>query len=430
MSSAPAQVSTLPQWTEADVDVAVIGAGAAGLAVARHLALTQVGLQVLVLEAAERRGGRAWTVKPKLLGGQPVDLGCGWLHGARTNDWTHIAAELGFTIDTTPAPWDEGGRDMGLTANEQRAAESDVEAYFRRLQQQGGRTEDGTLDALLEPGGRWNALLESMGTFIYGAALSEVSILDSHRYDPGPGPDWRVREGYGALVSRFGTPVPVALETTVRHIDHADASTIRLATNRGVLRARFVVVTASTNMLATEDIRFTPALPDKLHAAASLPLGLANKFYFSVASPDELPVDGHFLGSPFRNDTGAYHVRPFGRPVIEAYFAGPLARELERASHAAAQAFAQDELADRFGNSIRHRLQIAAGSAWGDVPHVGGSYSYAKPGAAGERAVLAAPVNDRLFFAGEACSAARFSTAHGAYENGIAVAEQISRLAK
>ena len=61
---------------------------------------------------------------------------------------------------------------------------------------------------------------------------------------------------------------------------------------------------------------------------------------------------------------------------------------------------------------------------WGNDPYALGSYSYAMPGAAGERAVLTAAVDDRLFFAGEACSAHDFSTAHGGYLTGIAAADQ------
>jgi monoamine oxidase len=62
---------------------------------------------------------------------------------------------------------------------------------------------------------------------------------------------------------------------------------------------------------------------------------------------------------------------------------------------------------------------------WGADPFARGSYSYALPEEADKRAVLAAPVDDRLFFAGEACSSHDFSTAHGAYRTGIAAADAI-----
>ena len=46
-------------------------------------------------------------------------------------------------------------------------------------------------------------------------------------------------------------------------------------------------------------------------------------------------------------------------------------------------------------------------------------------GMADGRATLAAAVDERLFFAGEACSRNDFSTAHGAYETGVAAADQV-----
>src|SRR5690606_14631866 len=72
-------------------DVAVIGAGAAGIGAARRLQAKRPDLSLVVLEAASRVGGRAWTITPKILQGGALDLGCGWLHGARTNAWTRLA---------------------------------------------------------------------------------------------------------------------------------------------------------------------------------------------------------------------------------------------------------------------------------------------------------------------------------------------------
>ncbi len=86
-------------------------------------------------------------------------------------------------------------------------------------------------------------------------------------------------------------------------------------------------------------------------------------------------------------------------------------------------AFAADELAALFGESIRKQLRPLAASAWRADPFARGSYSYARPGHADDRAILAAPIDDRLFFAGEACSPNFFSTAHGAYETGLRAAD-------
>jgi len=88
-------------------------------------------------------------------------------------------------------------------------------------------------------------------------------------------------------------------------------------------------------------------------------------------------------------------------------------------------AFAGDELAGILGNDIRRRISPLAATGWLTDPWSRGSYSYALPGHAGDRAVLAAPVDNRLFFAGEATSPNFFSTAHGAYISGVAAAEAV-----
>ena len=279
---------------------------------------------------------------------------------------------------------------------------------------------------LLEPNNRWNGLLDAVGTYINGVELSGASVIDFNRYEPGPGPDWRVRHGYGRLVSTFGEPVPVAFGAPVTRIDHHRGAAVTLETARGDLRARAALVTVSTAVLAAERLRFDPPLPDKIEAATRLPLGLANKLFLHVSNPDDLPVDAHFLGSPHRTGTGAYQVRPFGTAAIECYFGGAFARDFEEAGAEAALDFARSELAGQFGHAIRDRLTLAAASAWAGDPLFGGSYSYARPGASDRRGILGAPVDGRLFFAGEACSFARYSTAHGAFETGVAAAEAIA----
>lgn len=408
-------------------DVAVIGAGAAGIGAARRLQAKRPDLSLVVLEAASRVGGRAWTITPKILQGGALDLGCGWLHGARTNAWTRLARDLGLTVDETPAPWSEGGRDLNAGSEEEREVRRAMAAFLDRVEQRAATGPDGPLSDLLEPGDPWNGRISAVATYINGVEPEASSILDLDRYDAGPGPDWRVREGLGCAIARYAAPLPVALETVVRAIDHRPRDHVALATNRGRLTACAVIVTVSTNMLAAESIRFDPPLPRKLEAASKLPLGLANKAFLHVRDAHELPIDTRTMGAVSRTAAGSYHLRPFGLPVIEAYFGGELARELEREGGEAALAFAREELAARLGARIAGGLTLITMSAWATAPHIGGAYSYARPGAADERAVLAAPVDDRLFFAGEACSPVRFTTAHGAYESGVGAADELLR---
>ena len=406
------------------VDVAVVGAGAAGIAAARRI-LREPGLSVLVLEAGSRIGGRARTLVAPVGGADvPMDLGCAWLHSALTNVWTDIADASGFTVDRTPAPWDDEERDLGLPAEEQDGYEGALTTFHARIAEEAERGGDGPLSALVPAGSPWRPLLDAVSTFVSGAELEHVSVLDSAHYKPGEGDDWRVAEGYGRLVAHHGRDLPTMLDTPVSLIDHAGAGLIRIETSRGAVRARAVVVTASTDVLAREEIRFHPALPAKVEAAAHLPLGLADKLWLETTRPELFPVEGYCLGSSRRARTAAYLIRPFGRPVIECFYGGALARDLEREGEAAALAFAQQELAAQLGAEAAAAVRPLRMTAWGREVAIHGAYAYQVPSGAGSRTRLAEPVDDRLFFAGEACSPNRFTTAHGAYEAGRDAAEQ------
>jgi monoamine oxidase len=117
-------------------------------------------------------------------------------------------------------------------------------------------------------------------------------------------------------------------------------------------------------------------------------------------------------------------LRPFGRPQIEAYFGGRLAADLEVGGERAFFDFAVAELTRHFGHAFAARVKPIQIHPWGSDPFARGSYSYAVPGMATCREKLASPVDNRLFFAGEACSIGDFSTAHGAFFTGVAAAEQ------
>jgi monoamine oxidase len=144
----------------------------------------------------------------------------------------------------------------------------------------------------------------------------------------------------------------------------------------------------------------------------------------AVDTPGLLPMDGHLIGNPNRTATGSYHLRPFGRPLIEGFFGGRLAHELEAAGPGAFFDFAIAELVDLFGSGIRARVRPLVETGWARDPLAQGSYSYALPGHADARGTLAAPVDGRLFFAGEACSPHDFTTAHGAYLTGVEAADE------
>ena len=235
--------------------------------------------------------------------------------------------------------------------------------------------------AYLEPGNRWNPMIDALSTYINGCELDQVSILDMSAYEDTE-INWRVRRGYGALIAAYGAPCPLALNAEVRLIDHS-GKRVRIETSRGTLSAAKVIVTVPTNLLADEAVRFHPSLPAKVDAARGLPLGLADKVMLSLDQPDALPKDGNLRGATMRTAMGSFHLRPFGQACIEGFFGGRFARQLEDAGDGALAAQAIDEIVALLGSDFRRRLKPLAESRWAHDPFARGSYSHALPGHAG-----------------------------------------------
>src|ERR1700732_4053790 len=114
-----------------ELDVAIIGAGAAGLGAAR--ALENSGLSVIVLEARDRVGGRGHTVMAAP--GITFDLGCGWLHSADRNSFVKIAERLNFEIDKTRPPWREQSFDAGFPLAERIDFINALDAFYDRAEE-------------------------------------------------------------------------------------------------------------------------------------------------------------------------------------------------------------------------------------------------------------------------------------------------------
>ncbi|GGF75551.1 amine oxidase [Azorhizobium oxalatiphilum] len=416
----------------AEPDVVVVGAGAAGLAAAQ--ALRAGGAEVRVLEAAGRIGGRAFTDTTSL--GLPWDHGCHWLHHAADNPFVPIADRLGFAYRRTEARADRpiyrGAR--RLDALEATAARAEVDAAFDAVRAAGENGEDIPAAAVLaaragDP--RWAALVRNWFALMSAQDPERISCVDYAAYADSDD-NWPVTDGYGALIAASGADVPVTLACPVRRLDWSGPK-VKVETDQGTLRARAVIVTVSTEVIAKGRLGFLPHLPAELmDAFAALPLGVAEKIalsfdrdVFGISTP--LGVTALDAGMPERSPFN-FQLLPGPRPAAIGHVAGQAGLDLLRAGPQAMADAALDALCAIFGADLRQRVRGHFNTAWVDEPYIGGAYSCALPGQAKARDLLYEPLAERIFFAGEAIHRTAFTTAHGAHLSGQAAAARVVAL--
>ena len=273
---------------------------------------------------------------------------------------------------------------------------------------------------------RWTGLFDMWTSIGHSVDSDQVSTVDSCNYND-TDENWPLVDGYGSLVAAHFADLPVELNCAAERIDWGGPG-IRVTTPKGVIEAARVIVTVSTGVLAADAIDFEPGLPDwKRSAIEGLPLGSHNRVGFAfdrdVFGPGQR---GGFVVYSDTPETVAFQIRPFDRDHAVGLFGGRFSDWLEHQGPDAMAGYALDKLKGVYGNDIGKHIVKTTCSAWGSDPFVRGAYSSALPGRAGARKDLAATVNGKLFFAGEATSPEFFATCHGAYISGIAAAREVA----
>lgn len=411
-------------------DAVVIGAGAAGLAAGARL--HRAGARVAVLEAAGRIGGRAFTDTASF--GVPWDRGCHWLHSASVNPLRKLADELGFAYMQRGS---RQARDTHLgtrwaSEDERNAVWLAIRDAFDAVKQAGDEGRDIAASEAMDLTTPWLRLTRHWLSLMSAADPERISTLDFAAYAD-TGENHPVQKGYGALVAAVAhaaaPDLAVTLDCPVTRIDWSGAG-VALETPRGTVKASHAILAVPTSVIANGRIDFAPALPVELaEAFAALPLGAAEKVAFQFdrdvfgVAPTSYcdTIDLHDATRVPINFT----LNPFGHAMAIGHLAGDNAAELVAAGPAAMADFGLSALVDAFGSDLRARVTGTATTAWIADPLIGGAYSCALPGLAHMRARLSDSLDGKVLFAGEAVSAAAYSTAHGAHLTGIAAAERV-----
>jgi monoamine oxidase len=233
--------------------------------------------------------------------------------------------------------------------------------------------------------------------------------------------------GYDGIPTMLAADTPIEYETVVDKISW-DKNGVRVAAGDRVWEADAVIVTVPLGVLKSQSITFEPALPAKYtNALNQLEMGLLDRcvmkfdevFWdteyttFSVAGPDPaawyqfIPLNG-----------------PLGIPALAAFNSGSTAWNLETKS--------DDEIKAEMLAVIKAAFDAEPTvvdmviTRWGQDPFARGAYSYVPVGGSVKaRNVLAEPVSDQLYLAGEAYTDTDPSSVHGAYNSGIATAKQV-----
>lgn len=420
-----------------ETHVYVVGAGMAGLSAAA--ALEAAGVNVTVLEAKDRLGGRTWTAS---VGEASVDLGGAWLHGVKGNPVADFADANGLSYTPDETRWstlyDAGaGRalgDAGWDTLDQ--ATVDFEAALPRLKSDLGDTDvaealEGWLDEEGYTGQERrlasHAVAQWMVELEYAGPVDQTGLEPFWEESELRGGDHFPVGGYGAYVEAMADGLDILLEHPVTAIRWGDDG-VSLDAGGEVFEGSHALVTVPVGVLRAGRIDFSPALSAaRRDALDRLDMGNLEKVVLTwdeawwSGSLEYVDADGAGAFPEF------YDLSELaGAPVLVGLYGGRFARAVQ-ADWTDAQIVqgALDVLAEATGETVPTPAATEV-THWSTDPTIGGSYVYLPPGASvDDLALLGEPEGERLLFAGEATDPDYYGNVHAAVMSGIREAHRL-----
>jgi monoamine oxidase len=421
--------------------VLVIGAGIAGLAAAQKL--QQNGFPVTVLEGRDRIGGRIYTDRSL---GFPVDLGASWMHGITDNP-IGILAQKG-QISIVPTDWNRILVYDNNDNNGKLISDDDVDSSYYLYQEIRERAkslaenseQDLSFAAAVEQILASQTLTPQQSQLVrwwlncelvleIGADLESISSWWVDEGELLAGDDYLFPQGYDQIIGGLAKNLDIHLQQKVTEINYSNSG-VSVTTDRGNFTADAAIVTLPLGVLQSGTIKFSPSLPPNKQAAINrLKMSSFNKIIlkfsyqfwpedyhgFDYLCEGQIDFFGEFLNLAIYSQQSA----------LMAFTGGSFAEKIEQLSEAEIVERIMRVLRRSYGDRIPQPESVMI-TRWNQDPFTFGAYSYIPVGGdISDRDILAEPVGDRLFFAGEATDRDYASTVHGAYLSGIREAKRI-----
>ncbi|MFI4937327.1 MAG: FAD-dependent oxidoreductase [Candidatus Berkiellales bacterium] len=418
--------------------ILIIGAGLAGLAAAKKLLAHQCN--VTILEARNRIGGRTWTDHSL---GFPFDVGALFIHGIENNPITDLAKKSHTKISF----FDLSSRSI----DQQKFLSS--ESFNMLYRQFDKLVDDASHNARLQP--QDMSLQQAITTIFnpqeypglnhqiiswlsYGLSLyagMETSALSAKHWNEDEvmleGGNYILLDGYQPIVTDLAKELPILLSTQVTGVKLRKEN-VQVETTQGNYEADAVIITVPLGVLKKEVIQFDPPLPQpKIAAINRLGMGVMDKIVLKfpyVFWPKDKQIISYY-GERDPAIKGFINFDYFFKqPMLQGGMSGTAAKEYEMLDDKAIIAEMMSVLKELFGNAIPNPTAMLR-TKWAMDPFSFGSYSYIPVGASGnDYDILAEPLENKLFFAGEATHRQFPGMTHGAYLSGLREAERIVKI--
>jgi monoamine oxidase len=407
----------------AGADVLIIGAGAAGLMAARELA--RAGKKVCILEARQRTGGRIHTLHQAGFS-VPVEAGAEFIHGDLPLT-QELLKEAGIRFEAME------GKTWQVKNGELQPGESFIEDWPILQAKLQALEQDMTIARFLDQyfGEEEHASLRnSVLKFVEGYDAADTNrasafALRQEWSGEDEASQYRMPGGYGQLIDflsreclRLGCTL--YLSTEVGEIRWKPGQVEAVTTQGAVYKARRALLTTPLGVWASSadnlgHLRFTPPLPEKESALSAMGFGNVVKILlefkqafwekdaFPTADYRRMPALG-FLFSDAPVPTWWTRL-PEKAPLLTGWLGGPEADRFQGLSQAQQLDLALTSLSSLFRvkqTFLRDQLVASQIIDWGTDPYARGAYTYATVETPWARQILAAPVEDTLYFAGEA----------------------------